>query len=59
MDRKCGVVLDSDMDVAEMALQWVPRVDRIGPGSMENDVDRTNRLVNRMRYGEPRVSNLA
>jgi hypothetical protein len=37
-------VLDSNVDIPEISLQWVPAVDRVCPSCVEHQIDRADRL---------------
>ena len=48
-------MLHGGVDVPEMPLKWIGRVNRVGSGRVEHQVDRADRLVVGVRDGEPRV----
>jgi hypothetical protein len=48
-------MLDSHVDVSEVALEPIVRIDGVGPGRVEDEVDGTDRLVQGMRDCKPRL----
>ena len=59
MSRESRVVLNYDVDVAEMPLQRISRVDRIGACRVEYDVDGTHGFMDSVGYREPGIGNLS
>src|SRR6266481_4520871 len=53
--RECAVVLNRDVDIPEIPLQWIAAIDRIRPRRMEYQIDRANRLMHRMDDRQPRL----
>src|SRR5215469_8607890 len=55
--RECGIVLNSDVDIPEVPLQWVPVINRVCSRCMEHQIDGANRLVHGVHDRQPRLGN--
>ena len=53
MPRQRSAVLNRNMDIPEMTLQRIPRVNRVGSRRVEYQIYRPNRLVDAVGDGEP------
>ena len=57
MPRQRSAVLNRNMDIPEMTLQRIPRVNRVGSRRVEYQIYRPNRLVDAVGDGEPGLGN--
>ena len=45
-------MLDGDVDISKISLQWIAAIDRIRPRSVKDQIDRPDRLVHGVDNGE-------